>query len=488
MPTSLPYEEPSLIRLLVFSSFLYLLNLARIAADFLLHGGIVAEIALGIIYGSPLAALLPIEWEETFTVLGYLGLILVVFQGGLSSNLPMLLSNLPLSTVCALVGVGVPIAFSFALLNAAFGYKPLEAFAAGAALSSTSLGTTLAALNSQSRIGTVLISAAIIDDVVGLVIAAVIPALALVQFPTSQSGNSGLAWTIIRPLLSSVLIAAIAPLVARFILRPLFWYHGVGELGWGSEKHADAVKLFLMVVTVSAMAAISYYTSTSILYGAYIAGLILTYISQPPSTPSRSTDDAERTDRERRHKQRTEDLSFEAASSRLVSPVQEHVLLPLFFASIGFAIPFLDLWKPKIIWRGIVYSILMCLAKLAVGLPILSRSEPLHEPPPPIGDSKPEPRVSPSPSPPPPPTPPRILTSTPAAVFMGVAMVARGEIGLLIAQLARSSPSSGSPGLLGEEPFLLCIWAILVCTLVGPISLGLIVRRWGARVNAGVWA
>lgn len=247
----------------------------------------------------------------------------------------MLLSNLPLSTVCALVGIGVPIAFSFALLNAAFGYKPLEAFAAGAALSSTSLGTTLAALNSatkdsnsvsnsgshspttpttsaidcslpttrspspiqhavtstslatepaatsfqQSRIGTVLISAAIIDDVVGLVIAAVIPALALVQFPTSQSGNSGLAWTIIRPLLSSVLIAAIAPLVARFILRPLFWYHGVGELwcaparmekpwgtrpfanigsGWGSEKHADAVKLFLMVVTVSAMAAISY--------------------------------------------------------------------------------------------------------------------------------------------------------------------------------------------------------------------------------------
>lgn len=81
MPTAIPYEEPSLIRLLVFSSFLYLLNLARIAADFLLHGGIVAEIALGIIYGSPLAALLPTEWEETFTVLGYLGLILVVLEG-----------------------------------------------------------------------------------------------------------------------------------------------------------------------------------------------------------------------------------------------------------------------------------------------------------------------------------------------------------------------------------------------------------------------
>lgn len=81
MPNALPYEEPSLIRLLVFSSFLYLLNFARITADSLLHGGIVAEIALGTIYGSPLAALLPTAWEETFTVLGYLGLILVVFEG-----------------------------------------------------------------------------------------------------------------------------------------------------------------------------------------------------------------------------------------------------------------------------------------------------------------------------------------------------------------------------------------------------------------------
>lgn len=71
---------------------------------------------------------------------------------------------------------------------------------------------------------------------------------------------------------------------------------------------------------------------------------------------------------------------------------------------------------------------------------------------------------------------------------MGVAMVARGEIGLLIAQLARGDSSGGTPGLLGAEPFLLCIWAILLCTLVGPISLGFIVRRWGARVNSGVWA
>ena len=45
----------------------------------------------------------------------------------------------------------MPIALSFALLTKGYGYSPLVAFAAGAALSSTSLGTTLAALSSVSR-------------------------------------------------------------------------------------------------------------------------------------------------------------------------------------------------------------------------------------------------------------------------------------------------------------------------------------------------
>ena len=71
-----------------------------------------------------------------------------IVVGGLSTELPLLFANLPLSTLCAATGIGLPVAFSFALLTAGYGYAPLEAFAAGAALSSTSLGTTLMALNS----------------------------------------------------------------------------------------------------------------------------------------------------------------------------------------------------------------------------------------------------------------------------------------------------------------------------------------------------
>ena len=80
MLQAVPYQEPTLIQLLVLASFLYLCNIARIVTDYLLYAGIVAEITLGIVYGSPLANLLPADWEHTFTALGYLGLILVVFE------------------------------------------------------------------------------------------------------------------------------------------------------------------------------------------------------------------------------------------------------------------------------------------------------------------------------------------------------------------------------------------------------------------------
>ena len=62
-------------------SFLFLLNVLRIAADFLFNGGVIAEIALGVVYGAPLANILSAQWETTFTVLGYLGLIGLVFEG-----------------------------------------------------------------------------------------------------------------------------------------------------------------------------------------------------------------------------------------------------------------------------------------------------------------------------------------------------------------------------------------------------------------------
>lgn len=214
---------------------------------------------------------------------------------------------------------------------------------------------------------------------------------------------------------------------------------------------------------------------------------------------------------------REDALSFEMTFSRNLAPLQSTVFAPLFFASIGFAIPFISLWNPNILRRGVLYALLMMIGKLAVGAPIIlwtvAPNIPLYDrlrgvlrrpapsaastdPPDPdlieLGTRSPHPSQSDvavrqihSPT-----NPPGIVTrlksSIIPAVFIGTAMVSRGEIGLLVAQIARGGDAG--KGILTDEPFLVCIWAILLCTLIGPIGVGFVVRRWGDRLREGIWA
>lgn len=58
------------------------------------------------------------------------------------------------------------------------------------------------------------------------------------------------------------------------------------------------------------------------------------------------------------------------------------------------------------------------------------------------------------------------------ALLLGLAMTTRGEIGFLIAAIAQTA-NVGGP----TEVYLVVLWAILLCTLLGPIGVGVITRR-----------
>ncbi|GAW26943.1 putative sodium hydrogen exchanger family protein [Rosellinia necatrix] len=84
---------------------------------------------------------------------------------------------------------------------------------------------------------------------------------------------------------------------------------------------------------------------------------------------------------------------------------------------------------------------------------------------------------------------------------MGCAMVARGEIGFLISSMAESQGVFRRPDEDASEAsalFLIVTWAIFLCTILGPVCTGLLVRRIkglekaseasrGARDVLGVW-
>lgn len=81
MPASLAYHEPSIITILIQASFLLLLNISNFILNHLLYCGLVAEVFLGVAWGTRGAKWLDIEAEQFIRQLGYLGLILVVYEG-----------------------------------------------------------------------------------------------------------------------------------------------------------------------------------------------------------------------------------------------------------------------------------------------------------------------------------------------------------------------------------------------------------------------
>jgi hypothetical protein len=78
---SLPYHEPGIVVILVLASFLLLLNVVNAALDRVLYCGLLGQVLVGIAWGTPGAKWLYESLEETVVQLGYLGLILLVYEG-----------------------------------------------------------------------------------------------------------------------------------------------------------------------------------------------------------------------------------------------------------------------------------------------------------------------------------------------------------------------------------------------------------------------
>lgn len=81
MPSQFIYHDPPIASLLILSNYFYFLNLFGWVFEWLLSAGLLGQILIGIVWGSPLAEWLHVEWQETFVVVGYIGLLLVVFEG-----------------------------------------------------------------------------------------------------------------------------------------------------------------------------------------------------------------------------------------------------------------------------------------------------------------------------------------------------------------------------------------------------------------------
>lgn len=199
-----------------------------------------------------------------------------VTVGGLSTSIKSLRANIRISLCVALSGISVPIGLSF-ILKDLMSASSLQAFAAGAALSATSLGTTFTILSTTqlttTRLGTVTTAAAMLDDVVGLVLVQIISNLG----GSGPSASSFSAVTVIRPLFVSIGFAIFVFLLCAFCLGPLL--EKMLKVRYmlpnftRTEQFAFIVHTCLLVGIVSAAT----YAGTSSLFAAYLAGTIVSW-------------------------------------------------------------------------------------------------------------------------------------------------------------------------------------------------------------------
>ena len=487
--------------------------------------------------------------------------------GGLATDLKTLKSNLFLSSLVALIGISAPIGLSF-LLQSFMDITPVQSFAAGAALCSTSLGTTFTILStsglSQSRLGVVLSSAAMMDDIVGLVMSGIISNL-------GQSSDFS-ATTVIRPVFVSIAFAVLLPLICLYVVKPITRqaYRLVAakrETLFHRLITTESAALVFHALVLAALVAGSSYAGTSVLFAAYLAGAAISwlddlchelrteaahdthatdhdslYVAEPQQSGEESLTSGSKVQSAARNGQdrpqapvgNTSSASPKASEPHQVTssaarptpsydhlrgthifdkyyqPALQTILKPFFFASIGFAIPITQMFSGAVVWRGIVYSILMVIAKLICGLCLIRFTGPAVSPKvllkylpktmsgcwPTSGAKSRTPTVpstldaqdgagtstatvangaSPKQR-----SKPRIAkpVSLYPAALLGSAMCARGEIGFLISSVAESDGVFGATeNGKSSELFLVVTWATLLCTLLGPITVGLMVKR-----------
>ncbi|MDX1976411.1 MAG: cation:proton antiporter [Pseudanabaenaceae cyanobacterium bins.68] len=122
------------------------------------------------------------EQSEVISVIAELGVIVLLFEIGLESDLRQLKSVGIQAFVVAFVGVAVPFAAGTAGLMLIFHLAAIPAIFAGAALTATSIGITSKVLSElgqlKSKEGQIIVGAAIIDDVLGIIVLAVVASLA----------------------------------------------------------------------------------------------------------------------------------------------------------------------------------------------------------------------------------------------------------------------------------------------------------------------
>jgi Kef-type K+ transport system membrane component KefB len=140
---------------------------------------VLGELLAGVLLGPSVLGLVPLS--DAVLELAEIGVVLLLFEVGLETDLEELMRVGAPALAVALAGMLLPFAGGYAV-TVALGHSALTATFVGAALTATSIGITARVLSElkvlATREGQIILGAAVVDDVLGLVVLAIVSKIA----------------------------------------------------------------------------------------------------------------------------------------------------------------------------------------------------------------------------------------------------------------------------------------------------------------------
>ena len=252
--------------------YTYLLGLAIILLSTKLFGLVTEKIHMPQVVGALLAGIILgpsgigiLENTDFFVKTAEIGVIMLMFLAGIDTDLEEMKNTGLQACVIAVLGVFIPMVLCGAVYFFFFEdqftvYNLLKASFVGSVFSATSVGITVETLNETGKLktktGTTLLSAALIDDILGIIV---------LSFLTGFSSGEG------SPLMVLVKIAGffVFTLFCGFVVMRLFRY--IAEEHWHSRRIAVWALAFCLLMSYCA----EDFFGVADITGAFFAGLIM---------------------------------------------------------------------------------------------------------------------------------------------------------------------------------------------------------------------
>lgn len=291
---------------------------------------VVGEIIAGLLIGPCVLGL--VQQTELISGMAEIGVVLLMFFAGLQTSLNDLMKTGWKALLIACAGVFVPLLGGYLLYSCYYGFAPngsgqfYSAVFTGVILTATSVSITVASLKElgylKSETGTTIMSAAIIDDVIGIIVL------------TFVVGMKDLDSKPVSVIISTVLFFVLAVVLGVVIYRVFKWLDNL-------YPHTRRIPIFGFVLAFAMAYVAEKYFGIADITGAYVAGIILC-----------SIDDSE-------------------YIARKVDISSYMLFGPLFFASIGLKTN-IDQVTPSLLLFCILFVIVGLITKI-IGCGLMSR-------------------------------------------------------------------------------------------------------------------